>query len=142
MQTTLISNLALVTIQIGFAGLLGVLLSHLKGTGLRWKRLVGISLGALLFVPVTLALPMPAFWQCTVTLLALNLMVIYTLRPPVIPDCLWSPEFGWRYAGFVMALILVWSLANERTPAAILLGLLAALAGAMAWLRGITFASE
>ncbi len=141
-MTTWISNLALGTIQIGFAGLIGVLLNHLKGTGLRWKRLLGISLGALLFVPVTLALPMPTFWQCLVTLLALNLMVIYTLRPPVIPEWLWAPEFGWRYAGFVMTLILLWSLANGRTPAAILLGLLAALAGALAWLRGTPFASE
>jgi hypothetical protein len=131
-----------VSIQLGFAGVLGALLNQLRGSSLRWKRLAGISLGALVFVPLTLVLPFPAFWQCLLTLLALNLFVLYTLHPPAIPDWLWSPGFGWRYAGFVMGLILVWSLSDGHTPEVLLLGLLAALAGTLAWLRGVNFVGE
>ena len=122
---------ALLAVQLAFASLMGELVFRIgklpAAPVLRWA----LVLGVLLLLPRHPSEPLA--WRGFVWLLALALATLYALRPAQLPDWLWSPRFAWGYTSLMMSLIALWSFANGFTAPTIYLGLLAGLAGILAW---------
>jgi hypothetical protein len=124
----------LFAIQLGFSGVLGAQLYHLRSQFNSRQVAAAIAVG----VPVMLSpLSMPALLQWLGWLAAILVVVLFALRPNhrFAPILTW--RFAWRYAALVMALVALWSLFNGITSPLFILSGFAILAGGMAWHRSL-----
>lgn len=135
----LFSALCAALVYFGFASMLGAMLHQVRRS--RGSDIImGITaFSVLVFIPFSLALPMPAAarWICWIS--ALLLMWLYVLRPVSLPDWLWRPRTALLYAASVMALVMLWSLAASPTVLAPVMDVLAASTALLAWRRSRLF---
>ena len=135
-----ISLPALLGIYFGFASTLGSLIYRLRAAPAVVFTGAVIFFGGLVYLPASLALPFPLWFKGAAWLFGCALVLLFALRPSYAPHWLWSPNFHLRYASGVMALILLWSLANGLYPPNTLLGVMASWAGGLALIRSRNFA--
>ena len=124
---------AIVMVYLGYASLEGALIHWLRREVSKDSILLGISFSALVFFPSTLSLPIPAPTRPAAWIGALLLVIVFAVRPAAVPDWVWSPRFGLRYVAVAMALILLWSLVIHTSIWTGILGIVAGLAGILAW---------
>lgn len=137
MLSNLFSLTAALAIYLGFACVLGSLVYKFRIETSRYNLIQIISFGVLIFVPASLAIPLGLSLRITSWVVATFLAALFIIRPGRLPNWVWGPGFGLRYAAGTMSLILFWSLAaSSISPPVIILGVLAGLAGGMAWQRG------
>lgn len=128
-----ISLLALLSVHLGFAALLGALVKRVQ------TLIEGVILSflSLIYLVATFTLPLPVWANALVILASLFLAALAASR---IPRSLFQPRVAWFYAGFAMLLILLWTTAQGWQYPLITLGALAGLAATLAWRRtGFTF---
>lgn len=135
MLNALFSLLALLAIQLGFAGGLGAWLYRLRTLPTYPVQVVGLVAGFLIYLPASIALPFSFGWQVFIWSLGTTCLIAFTIRPVSLPAWIWRPDFAWKYTGITMGMILLWSLSQPTTAPGLLLGSLAALAGVLAWKR-------
>lgn len=120
-------------IYLTFAVAVGVAAYEARASLDRGLLLVAALLGALVFLPLHLALPETLHWTFPLRFVGLALALLYTGRPGRLPAWLWSPRFLYQGLGLSMASISLWGIARGPGPAGPILGLLAALAAGLAW---------
>ncbi|MDH5507679.1 MAG: hypothetical protein OEZ02_10710 [Anaerolineae bacterium] len=141
MSAVWFSILALLAINLGFAGFFGALLQLARHRPSKSRLMVSLAFGTLFFLPVSLAMYFVPYLPAFAWVGSAALVVLYTWQPEWMPAWLHTPVFGLYYAGVTMGLILLWSTVNFLSPTKMLLGILAALAGILAWQRGRVWVS-
>lgn len=125
-----ISLIALIAVQLGFAGLLGAKARQAKTIA----RVVLICLGALIFAVSILRLPLPTSPRI-ILWIASAVLFVYFFKPDILSGM--QVKLAWFYAGGAMLLILAWSATQSWLAPVFSLGLAAGLAGMLAWRRGL-----
>ncbi len=133
----LLAALALLATLFGFAGALGEIIYRARHEqpGTVVYALAASAFGTLVFLPSCLALPPTPWLRFPSWLVALCLVLFFSIRPARLPRWFWTPYFAYRYLFGTMLLIFFWSLSNGIFTPALSLGILAALAAALAWVR-------
>ena len=146
MSVVWITSSTLFVITLGFAGLLGELIHHLrirrsaaKQNGIQ-VRLAGMSVFiSILVLLFPLSLPGTANWL--LWLAAVCVIAIYALHRRALPPRLLTRRFAWRYTSAAMLLSAWWNFSTGTAlPAgtslpATLLAVSALLAALLAWLE-------
>lgn len=137
MNSIWISLPVLFIINLGFAGLLGTQIYHLRAKGedrlaAAQNLLLALALGGLVWLP-QFSLPNLAQWFGW--LAAVLVVGLFAARPKPLPRQLWTLRFAFRYAALAMLLVALWGLLPAITAPLILLSPAAVCAGALAWLR-------
>jgi uncharacterized membrane protein (UPF0136 family) len=122
-------------VYLGYASLVGSLIHWLRREVSKDSILTGISFSALVFFPSTLSLPLPPYARAAAWAGALLLVVLFAVRPAALPNWFWGLRFGLRYGAVAMSLILLWSLIIHTSTWGLILGMVAGLAGVLAWRR-------
>ena len=129
---------AIVMVYLGFASLQGALVHWLRSEVSKDSVIAAIAFSTFVFLPYSLSLPLPPLTRNAAWVAALFLIVLFAARPAALPKWFWSQRFSLRYAAVVMSLILVWSfsLINSQISVwGLVSGVVAALAGSLAWRR-------
>ena len=126
---------AIVMVYLGFASLQGALIHWLRREVSKDSLFVAIAFSTLVFLPYSLSLPLPPLTRAAAWVSALLLIVLFAARPATLPKWFWSPRFSLRYVAVAMSLILVWILINQISVWGLISGVVAALAGSLAWRR-------
>jgi len=125
----------LMSVTLGFAGLLGTQIYHLRNQVSSHQVAVAFAIGGLVMLP---PLSLPPLSQWIGWLAATLVVVLFAFRPHIFPAQLWTLRFGFRYASLAMALIAIGILFSKVSLPAYFLCALAALAGALSWFKSIT----
>lgn len=134
---------ALLGVYLGFGGFLGVLLHNIRASHTPNALAGGIAFALFVYLPASLGLPFSSPALLLLSWLgSLVVMGAYAFGLHRLPAIVRTPWFGLHYAGIVMGLIVVWGFTNASAAPDLLVGSLAALAGTMAWIRGIETKSE
>ena len=135
MVTPWLSFPAYLAVQLGFAGVLGAQIYHLRAEINSRQVAAAFALVGLVVLP---PLSMPAFIQWLGWLAATLVVVLFAIRPHFLPDQIWTLQFALRYAAFAMLVIAIWGIIGNLSSPLIILGLCASLAAVLAWNRGTT----
>ena len=127
-----ISLTILLLITIGFAGLVGNYIYHLRSSVNSHQVASAIGIYGLILLP---SLSLPPVSQWISWLVATLVVVIFAIRPTIFPHQLWTIKFAFRYTSLVMVLIAIWSLTEGYSHPVIILGGLAALAALLSYFR-------
>jgi hypothetical protein len=120
-------------ISLGFAGLLGEQIRQLRSRISRHQLAAALALFGLALLP-PLSLPPVIQWIGWVT--ASLVIVLFALQPKVLPACLFTRSFAWRYASFAMLLAALWNILAGPGLPNLALSLLALFASLLCWKRG------
>ncbi len=129
-----VSFSALLTIQFGFAALMGALVGQSRAIVDR----VLLAASALLYVGASLALPMDLVLKLFVWPVSALLFIGFLNIPLTFRS---RPRFAWLYVVFAMALIITWSAGQIVQLPLVVMGAAAALAAGLAWRRSNTAAA-
>ncbi len=133
--------LVILTIYLGFAGAWGMLVRR----SFRFKTWISVGFGLFIILPASLGLPFGAGEKVLAWGAALGIASLFYLKPANAPAWLWQPLFFFCYCGFVMFLIMAWSIlaAGAGNPPALLwLGLPAGVAGCLAIVKACRAKSQ
>ncbi len=131
MSVTWVAYPALYIITIGFAGLLGELIFHLRSQFTPRILAAAMLLAGLVWFP-PLSLPLTLQWGLWVS--SGVVILLFALRPQPLPNQLFSRQFAMRYASIAMLISALWDvLAGPAFPAHAL-AIAALLASLLAWL--------
>ncbi len=121
---------AYLAVQLGFAGLFGMQIAHLR----RSTSTAGVAI-AILLAPLGMLPPhsMPEPLQTISRLMAALVVALFALS--ILPQRWHSQHFARRYGTLAMMAIACWGLSSGPAAPTFILGLLAALAAAMIWPR-------
>jgi hypothetical protein len=123
---------AFLAINLGFAGLLGTLIYYIRSQANSRQVAAAIALGGLVMLP---PLSLPPLSQWFSWFAAILVVVLFALRPAFFPPQVWTLRFAYRYTALTMALVALWGFSTGLIPPLYVLGVLALLAGALAWHR-------
>jgi hypothetical protein len=132
MMSVWITLPVLMSFTLGFAGLLGTHIYHLRNRVNSHQVAVAFAIGGLVMLP---PLSLPPLSQWIGWLAATLVVVLFALRPHILPPLLWTLRFGFRYASLAMILIAIGILCSKIAPPLYLLSVLALLAGGLSWFR-------
>ena len=127
-----ISLTILLLITLGFAGLVGNYIYHLRSSVNSHQVASAFAIYGLVLLP---PLSLPPISQWISWLVATLVVVIFAVRPIILPQQLWTIKFAFRYTSLVMVFIAIWSLAGGYSHPVIILGGFAALAALLSYLR-------
>lgn len=133
MQIVWLTFPAIVLIYLGFASVQGALIHWLRVEFSKDSLVTGIGYSLLIFLPVSVSLPMNIWLRVAVWISALGLVTIFALRPAQLPAWIWSMRFALRYSALMMLLIIVWSFSVRLSAPVSLTAIVAASAGIVAW---------
>ena len=83
-----LSSAALITVYLGFAGMLGALAYQARAGNYAQPYWAGLVFGGAVFIPASLAFPVPPYLRGLAWGGAILFGMIYALRPARLPD--WS----------------------------------------------------
>ena len=132
MIATWISIPALLSVNLGFAGLLGSQIYRLRSQANSRQVAVALAISGLVMLP---PLSLPPIPQSIGWLAATLVVVLFALRPNILPHQLWTLRFGFRYSCLAMILVAVWGLSVGFESPAFILGSFALLAAVLSWFR-------
>ena len=127
-----VSPPTIIIISLGFAGLLGEQIRQLRAQLNKNQLAAALALVGLVLLP-PLSLPPAAQW---IGLAAASLVILlFALRPNILPAQIFSPSFAWRYTSFSMILAAVWNLVAGPSFPFLLVSTSAMLAAFFSWRR-------
>lgn len=138
MLSVWVSPPTIIVISLGFAGLLGEQIRQLRSQLNTDQLAAALALVGLVLLP-PLSLPPVTQW---IGWAAAGLVIIlFALRPPILPEYIYTNRFAWRYASFAMVLAALWNLLAGPSFPRPVLTLTAVLASLLAWRRSQNHAS-
>ncbi|MGD2026771.1 MAG: hypothetical protein PVI99_03065 [Anaerolineales bacterium] len=124
------SSPTLFMITLGFAGLLGNLIYHLRERiSPQLIALCALVLGMVILPPLSL----PILLQRTLWGAGLIVILAYAVRPSTLPANLHTRRFAMRYTAVAMVLSAIWNILSGPSFPAMVLAAFACLAALMAW---------
>ncbi|MEK6256821.1 MAG: hypothetical protein N2C13_05835 [Chloroflexota bacterium] len=124
---------AIVFIYLGFASLQGSLIHWLSAELSKDSVVSGIGYTLLIFLPVSISLPLPLWLRIVVWISAIALIFLFATRPIQFPAWVWSMRFALRYSALMMLLIFAWSVSGHLSAQVTLAAIVAGAAGILAW---------
>jgi len=133
----ILQTLGMATLYIGFASSMGFIARRgLIDRNQQWERALVVVYALLIFLPASILIRYYEAWnlglRITVILSGILSLTITFLRPAWLPTRLWSRTVSRRYSALSMGIVFAWCILAWRTqmsPAALLLGLAACVAG-------------
>lgn len=129
----ILTVLIALALYLGFAAVGGTLF---RARGNRWLAAAYVLI---FLAPASLSLPFGSPWRELAWLAALGVMFLYFHRPQHLPDWLFGMRFVFGYFGTLMLGVLAWALLSDPVSTGLALGLPAAGAALLGWLRAVAF---
>ena len=133
MLTKWLSIPTFLAVLLGFAGVLGTQLYYLRAKLNSRQVAAALALSGLVMLP---PLSLPILPQWIGWFAAFLVVVLFTLRPIILPSELWSLRFALGYNSLTMVLVALWGIASGFSSRPwIYLGGFAILAAFLSWHR-------
>jgi hypothetical protein len=130
-----VSPPTIIFISLGFAGLLGDQIHQLRSHLNRHQVVAVLALIGLVWLPPLSLPPVPQWlgWAA-----ATLVIILFALRPNILPSQIFTHQFAWRYASLSMLLAAIWDLLAGPALPYHFLSLFALFAAFLTWKRSLS----